>query len=193
MDSTEQATRPMRTRKRRNGRLLLEKRPDAAANAKPATVYLFHGLGSSFLKGRRTDRRSAVGRTDCERAAALVAHLGGDPTLPEARLVRHATRYSILSDALWTRLNTDPQALAPDALAGLLDAFVKINREERETLKQLGIKRAQKSVPTLQEYLQQKTVEEPSEADPAEHEETPPEPAERPQPTPEESPADGSP
>lgn len=189
MKSTEQATRPKRVRKRRDGRLSLVKRPDAPANAKPATVFLFHGLGSSFLKGRRADMRSAVGRACAERRAALEAHLGGDLSVPLVRLTEHATRYGILVDALWARLNTDPQALAPDALAVWLDALVKVSREERETLKLLGLKRPVKDVPSLHDYLTQKTAEESNDPDPAEREEA----AESPQPEPtEEAPADGS-
>lgn len=150
--------RPKRTRTRRDGRDVLVKRPDAAGNARPAVTYLFHGLGSGFLKGR-PDLRSAVGKAALTREQALVVHVGGDPSPPLGRLIQHAARYSILSDALWARLTVSAQEITPEALAGLLDIHMRIAREERETLKLLGLKRRAKEVPTLQEYLRQRAEE----------------------------------
>jgi hypothetical protein len=150
--------RPKRTRTRRDGRDVLVKRPDSAGNARPAVTYLFHGLGSGFLKGR-PDLRSAVGKAALAREQALVAHAGGDPSVPLGRLIQHAARYSILSDALWARLTISAQEITPEALAGLLDIHMRIAREERETLKLLGLARRPKEVPTLQEFLRDHAAE----------------------------------
>lgn len=150
--------RPKRVRSRRDGRNVLVKRPDAAGNARPAKAYIFHGLGSGFLKDRH-DLRSAVGKATHNRAAALVAHTGGDPNVAFARLIQHAARYSVLSDALWARLAASTQEIAPETLAGLLDAMVKINQQERETLKLLGLARAKKPIESLPEYLARKAAE----------------------------------
>ena len=152
---TQQATPQKRQRIRRNGRLTLVKRPDAASNAKPATVFLWHGLGSSFLrKSRRPDMRSAVGRACAERRAAWATHIDGSASVPVLRLVEHEVRISIVADAIWARLNGSSQTLPPDDLAALLDVFLKVHREERETLKLLGLKRHTKPMPTLHEVLQ---------------------------------------
>lgn len=158
-DTTDKPTRPKRQRTRRNGRYELVKRPDSAKNAQPAKVFLWHGLGSSFLRGQRPDMRSAVGRAVAGRQAAYIAHLGGDPSVPQQRLTNHAARFGIVADALWARLNANPQTFEPDALAGMLDAFVRISREEREVLKLLGLERKARDIPTLQDYLRQKAAE----------------------------------
>ena len=159
--------RPKRTRSRRDGRDVLVKRPDSARNARPAVTYLFHGLGSGFLKGR-PDLRSAVGKATLAREQALVAHVGGDPGTILGRLIQHAARYSILSDALWARLTVSAQEITPEALAGLLDIHMRIAREERETLKLLGLKRRVKEVPSLQEFLRQRAEQQPEEPTDAE-------------------------
>ena len=157
-NASDKPQRPKRTRTRRDGRNVLVKRPDAAGNARPAVTYLFHGLGSGFLKGR-PDLRSAVGKAALAREQALVAHVGGDPSTPLGRLIQHAARYSILSDALWARLTISAQEITPEALAGLLDIHMRIAREERETLKLLGLARRAKEIPTLQEFLRQRAEE----------------------------------
>jgi hypothetical protein len=167
-NASDKPQRPKRTRTRRDGRDVLVKRPDSAGNARPAVTYLFHGLGSGFLKGR-PDLRSAVGKAALAREQALVAHAGGDPSVPLGRLIQHAARYSILSDALWARLTISAQEITPEALAGLLDTHMRIAREERETLKLLGLARRAKEIPSLQEFLRQRAEhpepEEPTDAE----------------------------
>jgi len=148
---------------RKNGRFRKLKRPDAAVNARPRTVVIKGpGTGSKALMRASLDLRSTVGREYFRRLGELRAHVGGDPSVPEARLLDQAARLGLLVDIAWSALIQARTVLKSSSKNGLhpaFEAFRKAATDERAVLQMLGIKRRAKDVPTVQEYIRQKQKE----------------------------------
>lgn len=144
-------------RVRRNGRLVRLKRPDAAGNARPRKVAIVgHGGASKTLLRDPLDLRTVVGRAYHADKQALCAHLAGDPSLPEEKLIDQAARLGILADIAWGSIHRDGLFSKQGALSPAFEAFIKATRDQRDVLRLLGIKRRAKPVPTLEQYLQGK-------------------------------------
>lgn len=133
-------------------------RPDAARNARPRKVLLSHGRTSRLLRYADLDLRSAAGRAYQARVLALTVHIGGDPSEPQKTLIDHAARLHLLTKLAWDEL-TRRGAFKGGAPTPAHDAWRRSAAEERAVLATLGIERREKPVPTLDEYLEQKSRE----------------------------------
>lgn len=152
-------TRPYRPRRRLNGRLVPVKRTDSARNGRPRRVFVETGRSSRALLRGALDARSVVGRAYYARLASLRAHVGGEPSVAEARMLDQAARLGLLVDIAWAALVEAQTVLKGNGLHPALEAFLKSARDERAVLSLLGLKRRTRDVPDLQEYLRQKAEE----------------------------------
>ena len=141
----------MRERKRKNGRLVKPKRPDAAALARPAVKYVSHA-GTAGLLRDRLDLRTKVGRRYQAHVEALSAHIGGDPTLPQVELIDQASRLKLLACIAWAELLRAGTVTKDTGLHPAFDAFLKASRDQRAVLGLLGIQRSARDV-TLRDVL----------------------------------------
>lgn len=156
MEQTEQATRPKRARRLRNGRLELVKRPDAAGNATPRKVSIIAGgqggLRSTALLRDPLDLRTAVGKAYHAQKAELRAHVGGDPSLPQEKLIDQAARLAVLADIAWGALIREGSIVKGTALHPAFEAYLRATRDQRDVLRLLGIQRHAKQI-TLPDLL----------------------------------------
>jgi hypothetical protein len=125
----------------------------APRNGRPRKVLLRHASDSRALRYADLDLRSTAGKEYRARVTELTAHVGGDPTVPQVRLIDHAARLYLLARLAWDELsrtgafrNGDPRPA--------FDAFRRAAADEREVLRTLGIERRAKLIPDLNEYLQ---------------------------------------
>ncbi len=129
------------------------KRPDSAANARPAVKFVSHGRGSDLLRDR-LDLRTRVGKSYAQLKAALVQHLGGETEVsaPQRLLVDQAARLQVLVALAWHELNRVPPFRKDGSVAPAFDALIRSQRELRPLLETLGLKRHTKEL-TLGDYL----------------------------------------
>lgn len=127
------------------------KRPDAAANARPRKVAVTHG-GKSALARAAFDLRTRFGRAYRAHCATLTAHVGGDPTAPQAALIDQAARLRLLGRLAWEEL-VQGGAFRNGAPRLAFDAYRKAAADEREVLRLLGVERRQRPIQTIEEYL----------------------------------------
>lgn len=155
-------------RVRRNGRLMRLKRPDAAKNARPKKVSITgHGGSSSTLLRDPLDLRTRVGRAYYAEKQGLAIHVGGDPTVPQEKLIDQAARLGVLADIAWGELLRAGMLVIDGKVAPAFEAFIKASRDQRDVLRALGIERRSKPVPTLDDYLRtQRSDTPPLEAQP---------------------------
>jgi len=147
-------TRPRRQRVLRNGIHVLQKRPDAAANAKTHKIFPVHGGAARVLRRGVLDTRGALGKSYTTEITGLTAHIGGDPNVPQGRLVEQGARLHLLEAMAWAEVQAATGLIRPDGTVNpALDALLRVMRERREVLKLLGLHRHQKPAPTLQEFL----------------------------------------
>jgi hypothetical protein len=139
-------------RRLRNGRLVRDKNPASAANARPKKVIVSHGGASQLVLRAAFDMRSRLGRAYAAAHSALVAHLGSDLTAPQAALVDQAARLRLLTQIAWSELQATG-AFRRGEVAPAFDAFRRAAADERAVLALLGIQRHAREVPTLHEYL----------------------------------------
>ena len=126
-------------------------RPDAKRLARPKIKLVMHG-GTSSLLTDELDRRTLAGRAFVRYRQALVDHLGGNVTAPQAVLVDTAAKLQLLANIAWTEVH---RAQAFDKRGGVrpaFDAFIRVQRELRSVLETLGLKRQEKEL-TLNDYL----------------------------------------
>ena len=139
-------------RRRRNGRLERVKRPDAAGNSRPKKVHILTGSQSRALLYGALDRRTQAGKQHVRQCAALAAHVGGDPTAAQLRLIDQAARLHLLGQMAWAELLRAGALVKKGRLAPAFEAYVKAARDERATLQLLGLERKARNV-TLQDVL----------------------------------------
>src|SRR2546426_10884165 len=97
--------RPRRLRRQRNGRRELVKNPASRRNGIARRVAIFAGgISSRALRHGVLHRGPVVGKAYVARQAALTAHLGGDPTVPQLALVDQAARLWLLSHFAWLEI-----------------------------------------------------------------------------------------
>lgn len=133
------------------------KRPDSARIAKPKVKYVSHAAGSNLLEDP-LDNRTRVGKTYRAQRAALAAHIGGRPTLPQEKLIDQAVRLAMLTDIAWAELMRSKRLVTNGAVHPAFEAFLKTSRDQRAVLIILGLKRQTKNIPDLQEYLREKAI-----------------------------------
>lgn len=138
--------------RRRNGRLIRQKSPQSRGNARPKKVHIMHGGASRALRRAPLDRRTRIGRF-CEGfKQALVAHVGGDPSAVQAELIELAAR-----NAVQWRIAHEHTVRKDGRLdSQALDQYLRIQRELRGILMQLGLRRAAKQIPELKDYIEGK-------------------------------------
>lgn len=151
----------MTVRKRKNGRLVKQKRPDSAGNAKPHKVSIVHAGGSRALMRDPLDLRTRVGKAYYKHKEMLRAHIGGDPSLPQEALIDQAARLALLEQFTWNQVMSAGVFDKKGALAPAYDAFIKAAREQRQVLVLLGIERKTKQL-TLSDVLDGEANEETS-------------------------------
>jgi len=122
------------------------------------------GLRSKALLRDPLDLRTNVGKTYHAHKLALRAHIGGDPSVPEEKLIDQAARLAVLADIAWGGLMRRCTLLKNGGLHPLFEAYIKATRDQRAVLLTLGIDRRAKDVPDLQTYLRQKAQEKQPEA-----------------------------
>ncbi len=76
-----------RKRRRRDGRLVLQKGPDMRKNARTRKIHIVHGGNSRVLRWAPFDRRTAVSKFSEAFKATLVNHIGGEPSAVEAEFI----------------------------------------------------------------------------------------------------------
>lgn len=146
-----------RTRSRRGGRDVIVKRPDSAKNARPHKVFPVHGGAAKVLRQGVLHRGGTLGKAYGTELAGLTAHVGGDPSLPQARLIEQGARLHLLEAMAWAEVQGARGLIRADGTAHpALDVLLRTMRERREVLKLLGLNRKAKDVPTLQEFLAQR-------------------------------------
>lgn len=161
--------RPYRSRQLKDGRRVPLKRPDARANAMPRRVFPVHGGAAKVLRHGVLDARSALGRGFFAETTALRSHIGGEPTLPEVRLIEQAGRLHLIGAMAWAELLAAGRLIGKTGAHPAVDVLVRVMREQRAVLELLGLKRRPKDVPDLTTYLAQKAAERanaPDEQDP---------------------------
>lgn len=131
------------------------KRPDSKGIATPKVKYVAHGLNSDLLKDP-LDGRTRVAKRYKETLAAMHAHLGTDLTLPEQQLVEQVCRLSLLADVSWRDLISRGM-LVKGEVSPVLDAWLKVTKEQRAVLQLLGLKRREKPVADLSSYIGDQT------------------------------------
>jgi len=144
-------------RKRRliNGKRILLKNAASAKNGKPKKIFPVHGGASKVLRSGVLHAGGVLGRAFYDEVKGLTAHLGGDPTRPQARLIEQGGRLHLLEAMGWAEVLGAGCLIRPDGSPyPAVDVLLRVMRERRETLKLLGLKRHTKLVPTLQEVLQ---------------------------------------
>jgi hypothetical protein len=124
-------------------------------------VLVKHAGESRLLRYADLDLRSIAGKEYRARVEALTAHLGGDLTAPQARLVDMAARLALLASLAWDEL-TRAGAFKDGEPRPALSAYRSAIADERSVLAVLGIERKAKPVPTVEEYLQAKAREHPA-------------------------------
>lgn len=143
-------------RKRIGGRLVRVKNGASAANAKPKRVYITHAGGSRALLKDPLDLRSTIGRAHRQFCEELSAHVGGDLSVPQARLIDHASRLRLIATIAWGELWRRGMFDGKGTPRPALDAFRRAAADERSVLQLLGIERREKPVKTLQDLLEGK-------------------------------------
>lgn len=130
------------------------KRPDSAALARPRKIIMVHAGGSAAFRTGIFDGRTKTAKLYKQHVAALEAHLGGDLTTPQSRLVDQAARLALLGELIWSDIDKHGVFKNGDARP-VVDAYLKATKEERDVLRLLGLRRHQKPLPTLDEYLKE--------------------------------------
>jgi hypothetical protein len=152
--------RPYRPRQLKDGRRVAYKRADARANAMPRKVFPVHAGAAKVLRKGVIDRRGTLGHAFYGELANLRTHIGGDPTLPLARLIEQGAMLHLLQAMAWAEVQTAGRLIRTDGTAHpALDVLLRTMRERREVLKLLGLERRAKPIPSLQEYLAKKATE----------------------------------
>ena len=160
---TAAPARPRVVRKRVNGRDVRLRRPDAAANARTKKVMILgHGASSRALMHGALDQRTRVGRAYRAHEAALVAHLGGAEavTVPQRSLIDQAARLHLLGKIAWAELQRTG-AFRAGELVPAFDAFRRAAADERAVLALLGLERKTQQLPSIEDYLDGHTAEQP--------------------------------
>lgn len=128
------------------------KRPDNRAIAKTKLYYVTHGGDSNVLRNP-LDGRSPAGKAYKRFCQAMQAHLGGDLSFPEEKLIDQAARFSLLVDIAWRELLDGGVFKKNGELSTAFEAFFKATRNQREVLNLLGLKRREKEIEDLASYL----------------------------------------
>ena len=131
----------------------MSRRPDAARNARAPKVNIVHGGNSRKALTAPLDGRTAAGRLHASIVAGLVAHVGGEPTLPERELIEQAARLGVVVRMAFAELIDGGRLTTDHGVAPALDAYLRAARDQRALLESLGLARRAKDVPTLSEVL----------------------------------------
>ncbi|MBU1222305.1 MAG: hypothetical protein KKA22_04000 [Gammaproteobacteria bacterium] len=130
------------------------KRPDSAALARPRKIIMVHAGGSAAFRTGIFDGRTKLAKLYKQHVAAIEAHLGGDLTPPQSRLVDQAARLALLTELTWAEI--DKHGVFKDGdVRPAVDSFLRTAQQERDVLRLLGIERRQKAIPSLDEYLKE--------------------------------------
>lgn len=147
-------------------RTRLHKRPDARRNAKPRAVVVRHaGQARSTILTARLDKRTVAYRAYTNEIEALTAHVGGNPSAVQARLIEQAGRLALLEHIAWCEMTATAGLTADGALKPVFDAFMRAARDRRAVLQLLGVEPRSKPVPDLQSYLADEYGEEDTNTD----------------------------
>ncbi len=141
-----------RKRRRRDGRLVLQKGPDMRKNARTRKIHIVHGGNSRALRSMPFDRRTAVNKFFEAFKAFLVAHVGGEPSAVEAEFIEWTAQDAILLRIIRPRLMRKNGHLDERAL----DQYLRVGRQLDARLRTLGLRRTAKQIPDLQDYIEGK-------------------------------------
>lgn len=138
---------PMKQRRRRRiaGQDVRIKNAASARNARARRVRV-------LLPGQLQDRRTRGYRLEAAHVAALVQHVGGDPSIAQRSLIDQAARLRLLTQLAWTELQRVGVFRDGEPRAAF-DAYRRAAADEREVLRLLGLERRAQPVPTLDDYL----------------------------------------
>ena len=156
--------RPIIVRRRVNGKVVkghvvggtLVPMKASGKQTRTQKVNVIVGGFSETLRKGVFDQRSAVGKRYTEHKQALIAHLGGDVTVPQQALLEQAARLHLINDVVWTQLYRVGVFDSEGTVTSGFDAYLKAARELRSVLDVLGIERKQKPVPVLSDYIEGK-------------------------------------
>jgi hypothetical protein len=81
----------------------------------------------------------------------MVAHLGGDATLPQSLLIQQAARLQLATDLAWSGVLEDDLKVDSPAF----NNYMRASRGLRDTLVLLGLERKAKDI-SLESYLEEK-------------------------------------
>lgn len=115
-------------------------------------VLVRHAGDTVALRYADLDLRSTAGREYRTRVQALTAHIGGDPTAPQATLIDHAARLHVLARLAWDELSRTG-AFRDGEPRPAFQAYRSAAADEREVLRMLGIERRAKELPSLSDVL----------------------------------------
>lgn len=150
--------RPTRPHRLQGERLVPVRNTASAKNGKARAVFVKSMGESQGLRLGKLDRRSKIGKRYQTRVQELTQHLGGpsELTAPLATFVDQASRLYLLRLAAWSEIER-LGAFNKGELRPAVDAYRRIAADEREVLRTLGLHRAVKPVPSLDEYLRDKS------------------------------------
>ncbi len=144
------ASGPERPRRLRGGR----RNPASRRNARPKAIKIFRsGLSSRALRHGVFHRGTVVGKAYVARQAALTAHLGGDPTVPQEMLISQAARLWLLGQFAWLEISRFGAFRDGKARTAIVDAYLRVAAHERAVLALIGLDRKAKQLPSLEDYL----------------------------------------
>ena len=145
-------------RVRRNGRLVKQKKPTSAQNAKTPIHWLVHGQQSPTFFKHPLDKRTALGKEYERTFNSLVNHLGGEDiiTEPERALADQCAKYCLLADISWARLMQDGVFDEAGEVNKALESFMATTRSQRDVLRLIGLRRREKPVQDLSSYIEER-------------------------------------
>ncbi len=107
------------------------------------------------LNGTRLDRRSALFRAFMARVKEYVSSMGGDASPQQLSLIHDIVKSEFYAEEKEAYLDKLKSRIRKGREHPLMEARRKDRAHIRENLKQIGIRRVPREVPTLEKELQQ--------------------------------------
>jgi len=138
--------------RRAGGSLARVKNTASADNGRPRSIFVKHAGASKVLRHGVLDRRGTLARTMHSEVAELQSHVGGEVTLPQARLIEQAARLRLITAMAWAEVLQAGRLINGEIAHPAIAVLLRAQKEQREVFELLGIKRTAREV-TLPDIL----------------------------------------